>query len=459
MASSKISTKPPSGMRDFLPGDVARRRHVIDIISKIYASHGFVPVETPSIENLSTLLGKYGDEGDQLLYRILRRRDALAKVVDTACDEGRAARESDLAEQGLRYDLTVPLARVVAQYGDLPRFFKRYQIQPVWRADRPGRGRFREFYQCDVDIVGTTSVIAEAEVCAAVASVLRELGFANFSLHVNHRQLLRALVRAAGIDASEEGTSLVAVDKLDKIGREGVLAELAQRGISDQCGRRLLGLMSPEVAAGSNEEELMRLRAAVDERGAAAVDELETLFKVAGRGTAGAHLQLSATLARGLGYYTGPIFEISVPDLGGSLGGGGRYDELVGMFGKKQIPAVGFSLGLERILVVMQERGMYPDLQSGVDIMLCWRGVDMGAVVAVGSQLRQQGLRVEVYPEPAKLGKQIQYADTAGVGARYAAVLGEAELEAGTLTIKHLESGEQSTLPVPEAGAWIAGRN
>ena len=448
----KQSTKPPSGMRDFLPRDLLRRRHVIALIQRIYEAHGFVPLETPSIERLSTLLGKYGEEGDQLLYRLLHRREALQRPLDAALAEGRAPREAELADLGLRYDLTVPLARVVAQYGELPRFFKRYQIQPVWRADRPGKGRFREFYQCDVDITGTTSLMAEAEVCSAVATVLRELGFAKFEIRVNHRELLRALIRAAGIDEAMEGTALIAVDKLDKIGREGVLAELEQRGIDNAAGGKLLALVLPaEGEAPSSSEALASLREQVDERGQAAVDELAQLFELCAQNPAGAHLRFSPELARGLGYYTGPIFEIAVEDLAGSLGGGGRYDDLVGMFGKKKVPAVGFSLGLERILVVMAQREMFPAEGTGPDLMLCWIGVGLPDVAGVATRLRAQGLSVEVYPEKSKkLGKMLQYADAEGVKARHAAILGDKELAEGMLTIKHLASGKQEKLPIDQ---------
>ena len=446
---SKPSTKPPSGTRDFLPTEVLRRRHVIDVVSRVYEAHGFVPLETPTFENLSTLLGKYGDEGDQLMYRLLHRRDALARPLEAARAEGRLPRESELADQGLRYDLTVPLARVVAQYGELPKFFKRYQIQPVWRADRPGKGRFREFYQCDVDITGTSSLIAEAEVCSAVTTVLLELGFEQFRIRLNHRELLRAMIRAAGIDEALEGTALVAVDKLDKIGEGGVLAELAERGIADEAGRKLLAILSVPAEA-DNAARLAGLRAQVDERGQAAVDQLAELLTLAARNPAGAHLEVSPDLARGLGYYTGPIFEIAVPDLAGSLGGGGRYDGLVGMFGKQQVPAVGFSLGLERILVVMAERGMYPAIQLGPEIMLCWLGVPQAEVIGVATKLRSHGLRVEVFPEPAKLGKQLQYADAEGVKAEFAAIVGSKELEAGIVTVKHLASGAQASIAIGE---------
>ncbi|MEZ4452756.1 MAG: histidine--tRNA ligase [Nannocystaceae bacterium] len=463
---SKASTKPPSGMRDFLPADVARRTHVIEVVRRIYGRYGFAPLETPTIENLSTLLGKYGDEGDQLLYRILHRRDALAR----ALEKGAEVKELDLADQGLRYDLTVPLARVVAGY-DLPRFFKRYQIQPVWRADRPGRGRFREFYQCDVDITGTTSLAAEAEVCAAVAEVLQALGFDDFVIKVNHRELLRAMIRAAGVDEKLEGSALVAIDKLDKIGQDGVRAELAERGITAESANTLLELVligerdggvtnlagEPMAAAPRAGLVDLQTRLQADERGAAALGAVDQLLTLCAHTPAAKHLRFAPDLARGLSYYTGAIFEIAVADLPSSLGGGGRYDGLVGMFGKKEIPAVGFSLGLERILVVMEERGMFPsDLGVGPELLLCWLDVDLADVLAVAARLRAQGLRVEVYPEAAKLGRQLGYGDSPGVKAPVAGILGKDELRHGMITLKHLQSGAQVRLRTEEAAAQIA---
>ena len=468
MNSPKISTKPPSGMRDFLPAELARRNHVIAVVREVYGRHGFLPLETPTIENLSTLLGKYGEEGDQLLYRLLERRDALKTALEKIGPPSDAWRtpqlaQAALAEEGLRYDLTVPLARVVAQY-ELPKFFKRYQIQPVWRADRPGKGRFREFYQCDVDITGTRSLIAEAEVCAAVCAVLHALGFKEFKLRINHRQLLRSMMHAAGIDLAHEAAALIAVDKLDKIGDGGVREELAARGISSDSANRLMELILFAEADAIFGIPLTRgpqgpraglaaiRKHIADPAGQQALTELEQLLGLLEASPAGPHVQLSLDLARGLGYYTGAIFEIAVPDLAGSLGGGGRYDDLVGMFGKKQVPAVGFSIGLERILVVMEERGMFPALAVGPEILLCWMGVAPEKVIGVAHQLRAQGLRVEVFPEEAKLGKQLQYADAPGVKAPLAAILGETELAAGEITLKHLGSGEQTRVAIAAAG-------
>ncbi len=452
---AKLSTKPPSGMRDFLPQDVMRRRHVIEIVRGIYESHGFVPVETPTIENLSTLLGKYGEEGDSLIFRVLHRRDALRRAVDAAHAEQRPANEAELSELGLRYDLTVPLARLVAEYADLPRFFKRYQIQPVWRADRPGRGRFREFYQCDVDITGTTSLVAEAEVCTAVARALKALGFAEFEVSLNHRELLRSLIQGAGIPLNLETTALVALDKLDKIGVEGVASELAERGVPSQAASTLLGWVSE--ASSDTQAELARLSALpLGERGTQAIAALTELLELLDGDLAASHVRVRIALARGLSYYTGAIFEIVVPDLAGSLGGGGRYDGLVGMFGKRDVPAVGFSLGLERILVVMQERNMFPaSLRSGPEILICWTDdVSARQALACAAALRAQGLSCEPYPEPAKLGKQLQYASS--IGATYAAIVAGDEWARGQVALKHLGRGEQATVALDAVAAHLA---
>jgi histidyl-tRNA synthetase len=447
--AKRVSTKPPSGMRDFLPEDLFRRQFVVDVVREVYERYGFVPLETPSIENLEILTGKYGED-EKLIYRILHRGEALSRVLEQPPEGGLGA--DDLSDQALRYDLTVPLARVVAQYGDLPKFFKRYQIQPVWRADRPGRGRFREFFQCDVDITGTTSLVADAEVCAAGCEVLRKLGFDDFDFAINHRELLRSVIRTAGIDTSLEGTALVAVDKLDKIGSDGVLQELEQRGIGESEGKRLLALIQRE---GDNASLIEGLRGEVDEGGTKALDQLAELFVLLEATPVGSHVRFAPQLARGLSYYTGPIFEVSVPDLKGSIAGGGRYDGLVGLFGKQQVPAVGLALGLERILVVMTERGMYPELSTGAEVMVCWRGVASSDAVTLAHRLRAQGLKVEIYPEPTKLAKQIQYADASGVKARFVAILGEDELKAGEVTLKNLGSGEQVRVAVDAAAATV----
>ena len=435
------STKPPSGTRDYLPEAVAKRRYVVAKIENVFQRYGFLPLETPAIENLTTLLGKYGEEGDQLLFRLLHRGDKLTRALEKPNPEA-----GDLAELGLRYDLTVPLARVVAQYGNsLPRIFKRYQIQPVWRADRPAKGRFREFYQCDVDLTGTTSLLAEAEVMNAVSSALLELGFSNFSIALNHRVLLRSMIGAAGIDPSLEGSALIAIDKLDKIGVDGVQAELTQRGIAQGSAQRLLAMTTstPEMSNHSILEALHRqlLRPEAQQ----ALKDLETLVSLTMDAPAGSHIRLAPALARGLSYYTGPIFEVVSTDFSGSLGGGGRYDNLVGMFSNKQVPAVGFSLGLERILLLMEERQMFPALQLTAQVMVCvLPDTPLPPAVGLASRLRRAGITVEVYPEQSKLKRQISAADAQQIP--YALILGSDEVERQRYTLKDLVTGEQQAL-------------
>jgi histidyl-tRNA synthetase len=427
-------------MRDFLPEDVRRREYVIGIIKRVYERYGFEPLESPAVENLETLMGKYGDEGNQLIFKILKR------------GEHEATGQADLA---LRYDLTVPLARVVAQYqSKLPRLFKRYQIQPVWRADRPARGRFREFYQCDVDALGSTSPVVEAELCAAVADALTALGFDDFVIRLNHRQLLTSLLAAAGVAADLHGSALVALDKLDKIGADGVAKELAARGVAAGAGTALLQMFQ----TGAAEVDLERIAAFVgdDATGRAALANLQQIRVLASRTSAAGKITFDPTLARGLSYYTGAIMEINVADLAGSLGGGGRYDNLVGMFLGQNIPAAGFSLGLERILVVMGERNMFPPAlaTTAADVMVAT--FDAGSApdaMRVASTLRDAGLRVLVYPDADKIGKQIKYAD--GRGIPFVALLGEDEIRAGTVTVKDLKGQTQSTYDQSAAGAAI----
>jgi len=431
------STRPPGGTRDFLPEDVRRREHVIGIVREVYERFGYEPLETPAFENVETLLGRYGEEGNKLIFKILRR------------GSHEASGEADLA---LRYDLTVPLARVVAQYqSELPRFFKRYQIQPVWRADRPARGRFREFYQCDIDAVGTTSLLVEAEQLEAVSEVLERLGFNDFVVRLNHRDLLAALLRAAGVPPSLEASALVAIDKLDKIGRAGVQAELVARGVTDTAAASCLdglGMDSPMGLEG-------RLQG--DARGQYAIGQLQSIHSLAGP-FAGRRIRIDPSLARGLSYYTGAIMEITVADLSGSLGGGGRYDHLIGTFLGRDVPACGFSLGLERIIVVMTERSMFPDRLAGgaADVMVTiWSHETRVDSLALASELRRGGLRVDVYPEADKIGKQFKYASSRHVPC--VAVVGDDERARREIAIKDLRTGEQKSVPRGEAIPFLKG--
>jgi histidyl-tRNA synthetase len=429
-----MNTGPARGMRDFLPEDVRRRQYVIGVIADVYQKYGFEPLETPAVENLETLQGKYGEEGDRLIFKILKR------------GEGAETGQADLA---LRYDVTVPLARVVAEYrSKLPKFFKRYQIQPVWRADRPQKGRFREFFQCDVDAIGSTSMTVEAEILSAAADVLLKLGFKDFKIVVNHRKLLNAILSAAGIPSGQHGAALVAMDKVDKIGVEGVKKEFSERGLASDAADQLtktLGTIQGVAALDG---------LSLNEEGQLAIRELKELFALAAQTSAGSHLELDAYLARGLSYYTGPIFEIRVADLAGSLGGGGRYDDLIGMFSGGKIPASGISLGLERILVVMGERNMFPAsvVSTPADVMVVqWFANRTDLYLAFANELRQAGVRVELYPEAPiedgkKVGdKQFKYASARRIP--FVAVIGGDELANGTVTVKNMKTGKQVTVP------------
>lgn len=430
-------TDPARGMRDFLPEDVRRREYVIGTIKRVYERYGYEPLETPAVENLETLLGKYGEEGNQLIFKILKRGEHEA---------------TGLADLALRYDLTVPLARVIAHHqAKLPRLFKRYQIQPVWRADRPARGRFREFYQCDADAIGSTSPVVEAELCAAVADALVDLGFDEFVIRINHRRLLTSMLDALGVEQPLHEAALVAVDKLDRISAEGVRAEMAARGISPGACERLLALLDTRG-------DLDALAGAVtlDAAGAAAVDNLREILRLTTGTAAERRMRVDPSLARGLSYYTGAIMEVNVADLSGSLGGGGRYDNLVGMFLGRDVPACGFSLGLERILVVMGERGLFPsDLaRTAADVMTAvFDPQGLPHAMRLAADLRRAGLRVLVYPEADRIGKQISYADSRGIP--IVAILGGDEIAAGTVTLKHLAAKTQQTCPQSAAGAAI----
>lgn len=460
---SSAKTQPARGMRDFLPADVRRREYVIGVIKEVYERYGFEPLETPAVENIETLMGKYGEEGNQLIFKILKR------------GEHAKTGEADLA---LRYDLTVPLARVVAQYqNELPKFFKRYQIQPVWRADRPARGRFREFYQCDVDVLGSKSMVVEAELIAAASDALEALGFNDFVIRLNHRQVLTGVLEQAGVAAERQADALIALDKLDKIGAEGVAQEFAARGIGSGSGERLVDFFAVKslervvgVAANespkteeeaSNAAVLSRLVEFIGhhETGAKGVDELRQVLQFAKANGIEKRIKLDPTLARGLSYYTGAIIEINVADLAGSLGGGGRYDNLVGMFLGKDIPACGFSLGLERIIVVMTERNMFPAelVSSPADVMVTiWNEDSVGESLALASELRSGGLRVDLYPEADKMGKQFKYASARGIP--FVAIVGDDERARGEVAIKDMKSGEQRSVQRSEVASALQNR-
>ena len=438
-----MNTGPARGMRDFLPEDVRRRQHVIGVIADVYQKYGFEPLETPAVENLETLLGKYGEEGDRLIFKILKR------------GEGAETGQADLA---LRYDLTVPLARVIAEYrARLPKFFKRYQVQPVWRADRPQKGRFREFYQCDVDAIGSRSMVVETELLSAAADVFQRLGFKDFSIVVNHRKVLSAALETAGVPRERQGPALVAIDKVDKIGVPGVREELASRDFDEAVIDALIRQLESPSSKLDWEGWLDRHYALFNAEGKTGIDELRQIFALCKNTSAGAHLVLDRSLARGLSYYTGPIFEVVVPDLPGSLGGGGRYDDLIGMFSGESIPACGISLGLERILVVMTERNMFPaDVgTTPADVMVTlWDQSTMTEHLKLAEELRALDIRVEVYPEFTKgIGKQMQYAEQRRIP--FAAIIGPDELLRREVNIKNMSTRVQTTLPRGEVAGWL----
>jgi len=435
-----MTTQPARGMRDFLPEDVRRRDYVVGVIRDVYDRYGFEPLETPAAENIDTLLGKYGEEGNKLVFKILKRGDH------------EASGQADLA---LRYDLTVPFARVVAEHqAKLPKIFKRYQIQPVWRADRPARGRFREFYQCDIDTIGSASPLIEAEQLGAVAEILTRLGFGDFVIRLNHRQFIEAWLNEIPVPVERHADALVVIDKVDKIGKDGVAGELAAKGFSadqtEAIGRWIGAQYPPEWLAG--------LDPGFD---AAGIANLRAIVQLAGATPAAGYLRIDPSLARGLSYYTGAIMEINVKDLPGSIGAGGRYDGLIGMFLGSEVPACGFSLGLERLLVVMQERGMFPAAvdQAGVDVVVA--AIDEAAQMAVMETAialrRAGGIRVDVYPDVArKMDRIFKYVDQRK--ARFVAILGGNEVADGTVSLRNVATRTQETVTRADAARIISDR-
>jgi len=446
-----ISTKPVSGMRDHLPEAALRRREAIRRIEGAFLRHGFSPLETPAMERLDTLLGKYGEEGDKLIYRVLHRGERLARALSTTPVE-----PDRLTELGLRYDLTVPLARVVAEHqAALPAVFRRFQIQPVWRADRAQKGRFREFTQCDADIIGSDSLLADAESLTALEAALASLGFSDFTILLNHRELLRGLMTASGIPPELETEALVTLDKLGKIGREGVERALAETPeVGPEKARRLLDLISAEADAG-NRERIARIGSELSEGAPRnAADDLLRLVEMLTPVLGAATLRFDPSLARGLGYYTGPIFEVVAAGGAGSLAGGGRYDGLIGMFSRRNTPAVGFALGMERILLLLEERGGFEAGSAAPRAMLCpLPGVADADVLRVARTLRESGVRIEIQTDRLKLGRQFARAEAAGF--RKVLILGPDELARGACAVRDLATREQTTRKFAEVRAAL----
>lgn len=455
---ARLSVAPPSGMRDLLPLDVARRDYAIDIVKRTFKLYGFQPIETPAMERLSTLQGKYGEEGEQLMYKVLKRGQKLDRALADS------ASGSELADIGLRYDLTVPLARLVAghQQDFLP-IFKRFQIQPVYRAERPAKGRYREFMQCDVDVVGLDSLDAEAEVISAGAAALEALGFTDaqaYRMRINHRTVLNGLLDVSRAPAELHATALVAIDKADKIGPDGVEKELHDRGLDADCIKSLMGFMSTLDEDCPTEKTLAKLEEilAAHQGGLQGLAELRALFDLLAVGPCHRRLRLDPFLARGMGYYTGPIYEIQFPDLASSGGGGGRYDELLGAFAGKRIPACGFSLGLERILLIMEERGMFPqEMGQEPQVLVSQMDPASGAYLhGIAHELRQHNIRTDLFPESSSLRRQFRYAEKRGI--RYVVIAGSDEVANNQVSIKDLETGTQEAISRSEMAGNMQAR-
>jgi histidyl-tRNA synthetase len=449
-----MAQKPaiPKGTRDFLPQDVARRTYIFDTIKSVFKTYGFAPIETPSFELSSTLLGKYGDEGDRLIFRILNSGEKMKKADIEALQADNLPRfANSLAEKALRYDLTVPFARFVVQHQNELSFpFKRYQIQPVWRADRPQHGRYQEFYQCDADVVGSDSLLFEVDFMQIFDQVLTKLGIPGFTIKINNRKILSGIAEVSG-ESDKLIDITVAIDKLDKIGEEGVIKELVEKGVSEKA----IAIISPLFkVAGSNEERLAQMKSFLSssEVGLKGIEELEfVLENTKALGLERAEVEFDVTLARGLNYYTGAIFEVKVHDVKmGSICGGGRYDDLTGLFGLSGMSGVGISFGADRIYDVLNELNLYPEgTDAGLTVLFANFGEkESQYCMKLCKELRNNGIDCEVYPASAKMQKQFKYADSRK--AKFVAIIGETELANGTIQVKIMESGEQVSMTAAE---------
>ena len=442
-----MAQKPsiPKGTRDFLPEVMVRRNYIFDTIKTVFKRFGFQPIETPSMENLSTLLGKYGEEGDKLLFRILNSGDFLSGVEQNGETLQSERIAGKICEKGLRYDLTVPFARFVVQYRDQISFpFRRYQIQPVWRADRPQKGRYREFYQCDVDIVGSNSLLNEAELVQIVDEVFKALKI-NVVLKINNRKVLAGIAEYIGKpDALVDIT--VAIDKLDKIGIEAVNAELAQKGLDENAIEKLQPILFMKGDAREKFAQLKSLMAGI-EVGEKGIEELETLFNYIDDMNVGIEYELDLTLARGLNYYTGAIFEVKAKDVAmGSISGGGRYDNLTGIFGLQGVSGVGISFGADRIYDVLTELNLFPEKNGDITevIFLNFGSKEERYCLPYLQQLRRNGINAEIYPDSAKIQKQMKYADQRGIPV--VVMAGEDEMNNKTFTVKFMKEGRQENV-------------
>ena len=440
----------PKGTRDFSPIEMAKRNYIFNTIKEVYALYGFQQIETPAMETLNTLMGKYGEEGDKLLFRVLNSGDYLNKISDDELQERNSLRlSSKICEKGLRYDLTVPFARYVVMHRDelqLP--FKRYQIQPVWRADRPQKGRYREFYQCDADVVGSDSLLNEVELMQIVDTVFTKFGI-RVCIHINNRKILTGLAEYIGFpDKIIELTT--AIDKLDKIGLDNVKAEMLDNGISEEAFQKLTPIFTAEGDNSSKLDTIAQMLSG-QETGTKGVEEVKFVLEQLAQLDLTNDVELDLTLARGLNYYTGCIFEVKALDVQiGSITGGGRYDNLTGIFGMPGLSGVGISFGADRIYDVLNQLDLYPQnaTQSAKVLFINFGRDEAAYCLKVATRLRKAGIRTEVYPDSAKMKKQMSYANAIGVP--YVVLAGESEMNANVVTLKDMATGQQEQLSAEE---------
>ena len=447
-----MATKPgiPKGTRDFSPVEMAKRNYIFNTIREVFYLYGFQQIETPSMENLSTLMGKYGEEGDKLLFKIQNSGDYFSGLTDEELLSRNAVKlASKFCEKGLRYDLTVPFARYVVMHRDEISFpFKRFQIQPVWRADRPQKGRYREFYQCDADVVGSNSLLNEVELVQMIDAVFGKFGI-RVSIKINNRKILTGIAEIIG-EADKIVDITVAIDKLDKIGLDNVNAELASKGIPQEAIDKLQPII---LLSGSNEEKLETLKniLAASETGLKGVEESEFILKTVASLGVKSEVELDLTLARGLNYYTGAIFEVKALDVQiGSISGGGRYDNLTGVFGMDGISGVGISFGADRIYDVLNQLDLYPKNSVNATQLLFvnFGEAEAAYVLPILSKVRAAGIRAEVYPDSTKMKKQMSYANSKAIP--FVAIVGETEMNEGKVMLKNMTTGEQALITPDE---------
>ena len=441
----------PKGTRDFSPTEMVRRNYIFDTIKKSFVKYGFLPIETPSMENLKTLTGKYGDEGDKLIFKILNSGDYLKKADKEAiADENSSRLISSISEKALRYDLTVPFARYVVQHqNDIAFPFKRYQIQPVWRADRPQRGRYREFYQCDADVVGSNSLLYEVEIVQLLDEVLSTLGLPDFTIKINNRKVLSGIADITG-ESDKIIDITVAIDKLDKIGEEGVVKELEGKGVSFAAIEKIKPLFSLK---GDYKKVISEMKGMLkdSEIGLKGIEELEFIFTTVNElGLKTAKFEFDVTLARGLNYYTGAIFEVTANNVNmGSISGGGRYDDLTGIFGLKDVSGVGISFGADRIYDVVDELNLFPEFSAeSTQVMIVNFGIDDVFCLKALKELRENEINAEFYPSSAKLKKQMKYANDKNIP--FVIFVNEDEISSNLLELKNMLSGDQQKLSIQD---------